>query len=176
MSSNFDVRVQSLEERLAHARDAAETLAHALAETHDFIRRYVVLSDDQAVTCSLWVFHTYLIDAAETTPYLEVTSPEKRSGKSRLLDVLQELVWNPWRAVLPSEAVTYRKIADGATTLLLDEVDAIFGPKAKEHEGLRAMLNAGYRPPRLRGAAMRASVHEGEELLDVLRESDRRDR
>jgi hypothetical protein len=38
-----------------------------------------------------------------------------------------------------------RKIQADTPTLLLDEVDAIWGPKAKEHEGLRALLNAGYR-------------------------------
>lgn len=121
------------------------TVAQALDDVIAFIRRYAVIADDQAVACALWVAHTYALDTAETTPYLDVSSPEKRSGKSRLLDVFEELVHNPWRAVLPSEAVTFRKIAKEAPTLLLDEVDAIWGPKAKEHEGLRALLNAGYR-------------------------------
>jgi hypothetical protein len=74
-----------------------------------------------------------------------VTSPEKRSGKTRLLDVLELLAARAWRAILPSEAVVYRKISAHAPTLLLDEVDAIYGPKAREHEGLRALLNAGHR-------------------------------
>jgi hypothetical protein len=121
------------------------TIAQALDDVAAFVRRYVVITDDQAVACTLWVFHTYALDAAETTPYLAVSSPEKRSGKSRLLDVLEEVVREPWRAVLPSEAVTFRKIEADVPTLLLDEVDAIWGPKAKEHEGLRALLNAGYR-------------------------------
>jgi 5S rRNA maturation endonuclease (ribonuclease M5) len=121
------------------------TIAQALDDVAAFIRRYVVITDDQAVACTLWVAHTYALEAAETTPYLAVSSPEKRSGKSRLLDVLEEVVRGPWRAVLPSEAVTFRKIEADTPTLLLDEVDAIWGPKAKEHEGLRALLNAGYR-------------------------------
>jgi len=30
-------------------------------------------------------------------------------------------------------------------TISFDEIDTIFGPKAKEHEELRALLNAGHR-------------------------------
>lgn len=120
-------------------------LADSLGQVHGFLMRFVVISDHQAAAIALWVAHTYALDAAETTPYLAITSPEKRSGKSRLLDVLEEVVFAAWRAVLPSEAVVFRKIEADTPTLLLDEVDAIWGPKAKEHEGLRAMLNAGYR-------------------------------
>jgi hypothetical protein len=68
----------------------------------------------------------------------------RRSGKTRLLDVLELLVANPWRVITPSEAVVFRKIDADSPTLLLDEVDAIFSPKANgTTEGLRALLNAG---------------------------------
>jgi hypothetical protein len=43
---------------------------------------------------------------------------------------------------MPSEAVLYRKIQQDRPTLLLDEYDAIFG-NGREHEPLRALLNAG---------------------------------
>jgi len=120
-------------------------LSNTLNDVAGYIGRYVVLTDHQRDTTALWVAHTYVIDAFETTPYLAVTSPEKRSGKSRFLDVIQGIVAKPWRELLPSEAVVYRKIEKDQPTLLLDEVDAIWGPKAREHEGLRALLNAGYR-------------------------------
>src|SRR5262249_48866311 len=68
---------------------------------------------------------------------------ERRSGKSRLLDVLQLLVARPWRAIEPTEAVMFRKIERDTPTLLLDEADAIFGKKRETTEGLRALLNAG---------------------------------
>jgi hypothetical protein len=138
-------KVDEFIKAVASTRGGSASLSQVLDETQRFIRQYVVITDDQAVTCTLWVAHTYALEAAETTPYLAVSSPEKRSGKSRLLDVLEEVVRGPWRAVLPSEAVTFRKIESDTPTLLLDEVDAIWGPKAKEHEGLRALLNAGYR-------------------------------
>jgi hypothetical protein len=51
-----------------------------------FIRRYVALSEDQALLSALWIVHTYALDAADTTPYLNVKSAEKRSGKTRFLE------------------------------------------------------------------------------------------
>jgi hypothetical protein len=54
-----------------------------------FVRRFVVLAEMQADTLAVWTAHTHAIEAAETTPYLAVTSAEKRSGKTRLLEVLE---------------------------------------------------------------------------------------
>jgi hypothetical protein len=49
------------------------------------------------------------------------------------------------RVVSPTEAVLFRKIQSGRTSLLLDEVDAIFsGGKDESKEPLRALLNAGF--------------------------------
>src|SRR5215211_50544 len=53
-----------------------------------YLQRYVVLSVEQADVLALWVQHTHAFEACDTTPYLEVTSAEKRSGKTRLLEVL----------------------------------------------------------------------------------------
>lgn len=124
----------------------AETLAHALDQARTFIRRYIVITDDQATACALWIAHTYALDAADITPYLAFTSAEKQSGKSLAMEVVGSLVNNPWFAVRPSEAVLFRKIEKDCPTLLLDEVDTIWSKQARtEDEGLRALLNAGFR-------------------------------
>jgi hypothetical protein len=40
----------------------------------------------------------------------------------------------------------FRKIGDEeGVTLLYDEIDTVFGPRAREHEELRGLLNAGHR-------------------------------
>src|SRR5262249_47513705 len=111
-----------------------------------FLQRHVVLSSPaQAVIIALWVVHTWILDAFDCTPYLHVSSPEKRSGKTKLLDCLELLVSKPWRAISPSEAVLYRKIEMDQPTLLLDEVDTVFsGNKDERKEPLRALLNAGF--------------------------------
>jgi hypothetical protein len=116
-------------------------------EIEAFVRRFVVVTDAQLVVIALWVIHTHALDAALQTPYLAVTSPEKECGKSRLKEVVGGLVNKPWNAVLPSEAVLFRKIEAKTPTLLLDEVDAIFAPgrSSDRFEGTRAILNAGHR-------------------------------
>src|SRR5689334_10006071 len=105
-----------------------DTLAGILDRTEAFLRHFVVVGDDEACAIVLWIAHTHGFDAAEATPYLHISSAEKRSGKTRLLDFLDAMTANPWRVVTPSEAVTFRKIAADRPTLLLDEADAIFGP------------------------------------------------
>jgi hypothetical protein len=67
-------------------------VAGTLDATSAFVRRYVVLTEHQLVAVALWVFHTHAIEAAESTPYLSVTSAVPRSGKSRLLEVFELLV------------------------------------------------------------------------------------
>lgn len=127
-----------------------------------FIRRFVILTEDQAVACALWVLHAHAAEAAETTPYLCITSPERRCGKSRLMEVLQRLAPRPWYTVRPSEAVLFRKLTTGAT-LFLDEYDTIFSAAAKDStEGIRATLNAGF----VRGAVVSRCAEHGKELVD----------
>ena len=115
-------------------------------EVERFIGRFVVLSGPELRDAiSLYVAHTWAFEAAHATPYLLVVSPEKKAGKSRLLEVLELLVRNPWRVVAASEAATFRKVAQ-RPTMLLDEVDAIFKGPGERAEALRGILNAGNRP------------------------------
>jgi len=126
-------------------------LARVLSEVVEFVHGYVVLSDVQADTIALWICHSHGIDAADTTPYIAVTSAEKRSGKTRLLEAVELLVHEPLPTANISDAALFRAIAELSPTILMDEVDAAFGPKARDREDLRGMLNAGYR----RGAVTR---------------------
>lgn len=122
------------------------------------VERYVVLPDGHArVAVALWVAHTWALDGAHATPYLLVVSPEKRSGKSRLLEVLELLVRSPWKISATSEAAMFRKIHETRPTLLLDEIDAIFGASSERTDPLRGILNAGNRP----GAAVARCVGDG---------------
>ena len=120
------------------------------------------MTDHQAVAATLWVAHAHVPEAAVSTPYLAAISPEKRSGKTRLLEVLELLVPRPMFAANVTEAVLFRSLdAEPAPTLLLDEVDTIFGPRAKrENEALRGILNVGVR----RGATAQRCEGEGSKL------------
>jgi hypothetical protein len=115
-----------------------------LEDACKFVRRFVVLTDEQLVTVALWIAHTHAIQAAETTPYLAISSAEKKSGKSRLgLEVFSLLVHEPLASMSISDAALFRAIEKLKPTLLLDEADAVF--KAREREELRGLLNSGYR-------------------------------
>jgi hypothetical protein len=170
-------RPASTDERHGGVLDPA-ALAALLDAVGTLLSKYVVFrSTAQRTAVVLWIAHAHALKAFEVTPYLNVRSAEKRSGKTRLLETLAELVPRPWLTVQPTEAVLFRKIAKEAPTVLLDEVDTIFkGPSTDQTEGLRAVLNSGYR----RGATVdRCAGRDKEKLLafpGVLRQSPRGDR
>jgi hypothetical protein len=126
------------------------------------IRRYVVLVNDaQAIALALWALHTWAFDGAHATPYISITSPEKRTGKTRLLEVLELLVREPFRVASASEAAIYRTIEKHRPTLMLDEIDAIFATSSSDrNEGLRSLLNSGVRA----GAAVSVCVGQGHDV------------
>ena len=78
----------------ATGSDATRTvpLPNLLGEIEAIVRRYVMIPADALTAVVLWIAHTYVLDAFDVTPYLNVTSPAKRCGKSRLLEVLESLV------------------------------------------------------------------------------------
>lgn len=94
-------------------------------------------------------------------------SAEPASGKTRALEILELLVPNAVSAVNTSPADLFRKAAseDGLPTILFDEIDTVFGPKAKENEELRAFINAGHRKGAVAGrCVVRGNVVMTEEL------------
>jgi hypothetical protein len=122
-----------------------------------YIRRFVSVSESQAVVAALWVAHTHAFAAADATSYLSITSAEKQSGKTRLLEVLATLVAKPWFTGRTTAAVLNRKIDAQEPSLLLDESDAAFGGDKEYAEALRGVLNTGHR----RGGASSCCVREG---------------
>ncbi len=107
--------------------------------------RYVVLpSDHAAVAVTLWIAATHAQPAWAHAPRAVIRGPEKRCGKSRLLDIIEALCHDPFITVNSSSAAVYRSITEDPPTMLVDEADTIFGPKADGNEDLRGLLNAGH--------------------------------
>src|SRR4029453_2776057 len=132
--------------------------AAILDEIERQYRAYIAwASDHQVVAVTLWTAHTHAAEAFDTTPYLAIESAEPESGKTRTLEVAERLAARAWMLVEPSEAAMFRKIERDHPTVLLDESDALWGAKADGREGLRALLNAGYR----RGATVPRCAGEG---------------
>lgn len=144
--------------------EAAPDTSELLAETVAFLRRFVVFANSsQALALALWVLHTFAFDAADVTPYPIITGPERRCGKTLVLDVLSLLVRSPWRIDgAPSEAVLFRTIEARQPTVLLDEVDVYFATGGERTEHMRALLNAGNR----RGATVPRCVGPNFDVRD----------
>lgn len=112
--------------------------------------KYVVFPNDEARDATvLWAAHTHVATAFESTPRLAVLSAEPGSGKSRVLELLQELVPSPMCAVYLHPSVIWRTIdqASPCPTILIDEADTLFGRvgSGSARAELRSILNAGHR-------------------------------
>lgn len=142
--------------------------AALLDDVRAFLARFVVYPSDHALNAhTLWIGHAWFMDDWDSTPRIAFLSPEPGSGKSRALEVTEPLVPRPVHAVNCTPAYLFRKVSDpaGGPTVLYDEVDTIFGPKAKEHEEIRGVINAGHRKGATAGrCVLRGKIVETEEL------------
>lgn len=134
-----------------------------LGAVYKFLGRFVRYPSEHAqVAHTLWIGHTYCINHFQTTPRLAAMSEEKESGKTRLLEVTEQLIPNSLLSFSMSPAALVRKVAEGGCTILYDEIDALFG-NSKREEGnldLRSVLNSGYK----RGAKAFRCVTIGKQI------------
>jgi hypothetical protein len=106
-----------------------EDAARLLDAVETFVRRFVVLNEAQAAAVTLWATHSWAIEAARATPYLYVTSAEPECGKTRLLEVLQEITREPLSTMNISDAALFRAIERFHPTLFFDEVESVFNAR-----------------------------------------------
>ncbi|MFG2117830.1 DUF3631 domain-containing protein [Streptomyces sp. NPDC048710] len=134
--------------------------AALLDEVEAFHRRFNIFPTEAAyVAVTLWDAHAHLIDAFDGTARLAFLSPEPGSGKSRALEIVETLTPRAATTVNASANALFRLVEadDGTPTLLFDEIDTVFGPKAGGNEEVRGFLNSGYR----RGAKSLRCVGDG---------------
>jgi len=146
----------------------SEMHAPPIDAVEKFLERFVVYPSEAArIAHALWIAHTWFMDEWDSTPRIAFLSPEPGSGKSRALEVTEPLVPRPVHAVNTTPAYLFRKVSDdaGPPTILFDEIDTVFGPKAKDNEEVRGMLNAGHRKGAVSGrCVVRGKIVETEEL------------
>ncbi|HLH44041.1 MAG TPA: DUF3631 domain-containing protein [Bryobacteraceae bacterium] len=122
------------------------TSGAVVERTKEFVCRYVVLPPAARLPVALWAIATHTFESFDAFPYLSLSSPTPRCGKTRLLEVLELLCARPWRGTAPSEAALFRFIEERQPTLLLDEVESLGQRKASERDSaVLAILNAGYK-------------------------------
>ena len=142
--------------------------AKLLDKLFNFLARFVAYPSVHALIAHvLWIVHTHLMEEWESTPRIGFLSPEPGSGKTRALELTETLVPRPVEAINTTPAYLFRKVSDpdGPPTILYDEIDTLFGPRAKDNEEIRGMLNAGHRRGAMAGrCVVRGKVVETEEL------------
>src|SRR3990170_1856704 len=106
-----------------------------------FIARYVVLPEGMPFVLGLWAAGTHLFQAFDAFPYLTVTSPTKRCGKTRLGEVLGLLCNRPRRAANVSEAVLFRMVENEEPTLIIDEAEALRDKRSERGQAIVGLLN-----------------------------------
>jgi Protein of unknown function (DUF3631) len=132
-----------------------------LNDINTAIKKFCILpGEHEYVAATLWCAYTHFADSFHYAPRLIARSPHKRSGKTRLLEIVAELVRGPLRSVNMTTSSMFRLIdAEQSVTIILDEVDALFGTKAQaaSNEDLRALINAGFQ----RGNPVYRTVGQG---------------
>lgn len=162
-AKKLGVRVDTLDDEVGKVRPKApgtanESLAPAapqpwaepvegealLNDLLAFLNRFIVLSPSSFIALVLWIVFTYLLDIAETSPRLALTSPVKRCGKSRLLGVLNVLVYKAIPTSNVSPSAIFRTIDQEKCSLLVDEADAMPKRGSERGEEMRGLLNSGH--------------------------------
>lgn len=117
-----------------------------IGKLRQFISKYIVLPEENLVlVMASWVVAAYLCDSWDRFPHLALTSPEKRCGKTRTLQILETIVPNPLNTSNISSAALYRIIAARRPTfptLLLDEAQSMNRRGSEQSEVNREIFNA----------------------------------
>jgi len=108
------------------------------------LRRYLAIDDGLPLVLAVWSLATHLFDCFDAYPYLGVTSPTKRCGKSRVGELLELFCARPCRTVGISVAALFRTIDKDKPTMVIDEAEGLRGGDERSN-ALKEILNAGYR-------------------------------
>jgi Protein of unknown function (DUF3631) len=115
-------------------------------QARNFITDYTQLPNEAyADILALYTIHTHAFTdgTARTTPYIYITSQGPGSGKTRVLEVMQEICRDSNMFSGMTGPVMFRMIEAVKPTLFLDEVDTIYS--GSKNEELRGVLNSGYK-------------------------------
>lgn len=128
-----------------------------LQDLEQYITDYVSLPDPgYSLPLALWTIGTYAYLDFDAFPYLVITSATKRSGKTRLSELIGFTCSNPRQFAAMTGATVYRSIELEKPTLLIDEAESLSSEAAST---MRSVLNVGYRKgqsiPRTDGLRMK---------------------
>lgn len=125
--------------------------AQVLDAVRSHIERFVAMPSQAALDiATVWCCHTHVVDQKQrmlfdSTPRIAFVSDAPASGKTAALDLVGRLALNGQRVIDPTPA-TYADMVDtDRATILVDEIDLLFGATGNSKQTLRGQLNAGYK-------------------------------
>ncbi len=114
--------------------------AELFAEIERVLQRFIVLPEGAAPAVALWVVHAHAHEASDVSPFLALTSPVRRCGKTRLIEIVSALVPRVLLASNISPAALFRAVEKYRPTLLIDEAETF----VVLSDELKGLLNAGH--------------------------------
>src|SRR5437764_14856060 len=98
-----------------------------LGKVERHFTRYAALQFYVPLVLALWSVATWIFEGFDCFPYLAITSPTKRCGKTRLAELLELVARNPKRTVGITPAALFHTIEDQkpTPTLIIDEAEAM---------------------------------------------------
>jgi hypothetical protein len=113
-----------------------------IEEIESYLAGYVSFADPAyAFVIALWLAATHTWLSFDAFPYLVVTSATKRSGKTRLLELMSFIAACARSVAHISPAAMFHTIHNNKPTLFIDEAEAFSSPKSE----FRPLMNTGYR-------------------------------
>lgn len=104
------------------------------------IERFCILPMFSAELVAVWIVHAWAHDAADISPVLAFTSPEKRCGKSTALAVVGAMTPKAEHTVNMTTSVLFRLIEKHKPTVIIDEADTFL----EAREEMRGIINGGH--------------------------------
>ena len=106
-----------------------------------YFARHVFLPAAAPDALAVWTVHTHCFALFRHSPRIAIISPEKRCGKTTLLDALGMVVCKPLPTSSVTAAAVFRAIEAVRPTLLVDEADRFLAG----NEELIAVINSGHK-------------------------------
>jgi len=122
--------------------DAPFNILEVMDGIRQIIQTYMSLPHGAVDVVSLWIAGTYVYDAFAIFPKLVVISPEKRCGKTTLLEIIDGLSCKSITASNITPAAIFRTIDLCNPTLIIDEADTFI---AGRNDDLIGIINSGHR-------------------------------
>lgn len=128
---------------VASAEPPANTIniENVLNAIEVYISKHAILPEGASTAIALWCLAAYSIDQFRVFPKLTIYSPEKRCGKSTVLDLIEAFAPNAVITSNTTAAAIYRLIDQIQPTLIIDEADTFIAGTNSEMTGI---INSGH--------------------------------